>query len=331
MTELEEAIGAARLGFECVNRENFRSFVRPGERRATAAAERALVPTIDDLKSERRVHADRRMQTRRRLPSAEANARHKLAERAGRWSGTRRPLQTTICRLSVMPRTSTCKRSTEESTNRAVPRGSTFFAEHVPRFDGLPQFDFDVLVADRSAEWEAEFEVGIEPFLTEVEACFLKIGQHVGEVLRQEMRQHDLSCRPVFQRTRSFWYGFCQKWGEQAAEQQLLRQAHSRMRRHFEGPQFDQPQASGTGVGRKQFVDAELGPMRVAGEIHEEIAEQPVGQPRRHERVFRQLLEGRFEFVYRFVPGFVDARSLARRGPTNKPEKRYDSEGLVVQ
>ena len=62
--------------------------------------------------------------------------------------------------------------------------------------------------------------------------------------------------------------------------------------------------------------------MRVAGHVDQEIAEQPVDEPRRHgrDRLIR-LLERELELVQRVVPRFVDARRLARRADEEPGEE----------
>ena len=68
---------------------------------------------------------------------------------------------------------------------------------------------------------------------------------------------------------------------DQRAQQQLLREAHARVRRHLEGAQLEQAEAAGGAVGRVQLVDAELGAVRVAGDVDQQVAEQAVDQPGR--------------------------------------------------
>ncbi len=69
--------------------------------------------------------------------------------------------------------------------------------------------------------------------------------------------------------------------GDQRAQQQLLRQAHPRMRRHLERAELDQAQPAGRAVGRIELVDADLGAVRVAGDVDQQIAEQAIDQPQR--------------------------------------------------
>ena len=101
------------------------------------------------------------------------------------------------------------------------------------------------------------------------------------DVLRDEMRQHEAVVQlraPAHQR---LLVGLLPEPGDQRAQQQHLRQAHPRMRRHFEGAEFQQAEAAGRAVGRIEFVDAEFGAVGVAGDVDQQIAQQAVDQPGR--------------------------------------------------
>jgi predicted metalloendopeptidase len=66
--------------------------------------------------------------------------------------------------------------------------------------------------------------------------------------------------------------------------------------------------------GREELINRELGAMRVAAGVNEQVAEQAVGQPRRRVAeladVTVEFLEGDFEFVERIITCFVNARRL---------------------
>ena len=94
---------------------------------------------------------------------------------------------------------------------------------------------------------------------------------------------------------------------DQAADQELLGQAHPGVRRHLEGPQLDQAPAAAGRVGRVQLVDAELGPVRVARDVDQQVAEDAVDQPRGSSR------RGR---------GSGGRRSPSRRGCRCAPRRR---------
>ena len=132
--------------------------------------------------------------------------------------------------------------------------------------------------------------------------------EHVVEILRDEVRQHEAIVQrgaPADQRLR---VGLLPEPGDQRPQQQLLRQAHPRVRRHLEAAELDQAQRPVERVGREQLVDAELGAVRVAGHVDQQIAEDAVDQPRRTVLPSRgSLLERDLQFVQRIVP------SLRRR------------------
>ena len=68
--------------------------------------------------------------------------------------------------------------------------------------------------------------------------------------------------------------------GHQRTYEQVLEQAHARMRRHLESAQFHEAQPAAAAVRGIQLVDAELGPMRVARDVDQEMSKQAVDQPR---------------------------------------------------
>ena len=79
-------------------------------------------------------------------------------------------------------------------------------------------------------------------------------------------------------------------------------------------------------VRRVQLVDRELGAVRVAGEVGQQVAQQPVDQPRRRRllagRVLAvHLLERDLELVEAVVARLVDARRLAGRADEHAREQ----------
>ncbi|MNL45422.1 hypothetical protein D3C87_1680680 [compost metagenome] len=107
--------------------------------------------------------------------------------------------------------------------------------------------------------------------------------------------------------------GFAPETSDQRPQQQLLRQAHARMGWHFKCAQFQQPKASRCAVRRVEFVDTKLGTVSVASDIDQQVAQQPVDQPRR--ALFtrlRHLRESYFQLIQGIVACFVDARCLGR-------------------
>ena len=98
------------------------------------------------------------------------------------------------------------------------------------------------------------------------------------------------------------------------------------MGRHFETAELQQAEASGRTIRRIELVDAELGAMGVAGQIDQQVAQQPIDQPRLQGlfaglESIEHLLEGDFQFIDALVTGFVNARRLAGRADEQAGEQ----------
>ena len=105
--------------------------------------------------------------------------------------------------------------------------------------------------------------------------------------------------------------------GDERAQKQLLRKAHARVRRHFKTPELDKTEAARRTVRGIELVDADFRPVRVAGDIDQKIAQQPVKQPRERSGTLAgtvDLGKGNLQFVKPVVAGFVHARGPGRSG-----------------
>ncbi len=164
-----------------------------------------------------------------------------------------------------------------------------------------------------SDERKAKLEVRSKPVLLERVAGFAQLVEHFLKVLRDEMRQHEtiVQGRAPADRPLAIWLFPHSR--HQRPQQQLLCQAHPRVRRHLETAEFDQAQPAGGRVGREQLVDAELGAMRVAGQVDQQVAQHAVDNPRLSGFFARQLRQRRLQLVDRLVPAFVGTRGLAGR------------------
>ena len=109
---------------------------------------------------------------------------------------------------------------------------------------------------------------------------------------------------------------------DERAQQQLLRQAHARVRRHLERAQLHQPLPAAARFRRVELVDAELGAVRVAGHVDQQVAEDAIHQPRRRDsRRSGDLRERDLQLVERIVARLVHARMLARRADEQAREQ----------
>ena len=107
----------------------------------------------------------------------------------------------------------------------------------------------------------------------------------------------------------------------QAADEQRLDQRHLRVRRHLEAAQLEQAEPAARRVGAVELVDAELGAVRVAGQVGEQVPQRPVDQPGPRLAAGLVLLGGQpldlgerdLHLVDGLGPALVEARRLARR------------------
>jgi len=150
-----------------------------------------------------------------------------------------------------------------------------------------------------------------------------QIAEDVLEIRRAEMREQPAVVNVGAPAHQAVPVRLAPEPADQSAQEQVLREAHARMRRHLEGPHLDQAQAAAAALRREQLIDAELRPVGVAAGIDEQVAEEAIHQPGRDPargRVRRlapaeadlpiELAEGDLEFVKRIVPGFIDPRRL---------------------
>ncbi|CAB4583968.1 unannotated protein [freshwater metagenome] len=123
------------------------------------------------------------------------------------------------------------------------------------------------------------------------------------------------------------------KSGDGGAEQQMLREAHLGMRRHFKRTQLDEAEAAGAAAGIKHLVDAELRAVRVARGIAEDVAEDAIDEPRRRRAslviLLLQLAEGQLKLKQRVIACLIDTRALAG-GADEEAAEEVAEAGMVV-
>ena len=128
---------------------------------------------------------------------------------------------------------------------------ASFLAQHVPGLEGLPQFQLDPAVVDRPHTRKAEFEMRREPFRSKRIAA---PGSDPSSTSSEILLARNAAAETVVQLACPSATSCCvirllPEPGDQGAQQQLLRQAHARVRRHFEGAQLHQAQPSGRRSG----------------------------------------------------------------------------------
>ena len=157
-----------------------------------------------------------------------------------------------------------------------------FFAHHVPGFEREAHFGMHVLGAEVAQMREAEFKMRCEPFRLDRITGQVHLLDHVAQIGPDEIGQHEAVVQFSTPALQARW--LIRRLPEpcdQGAHQQLLGQAHARMRRHLKGAHFEQAQAAGRTIGRVELVDAELGAMGVARHVNQQVTQDPVDHPRR--------------------------------------------------
>src|SRR6516162_3729439 len=157
---------------------------------------------------------------------------------------------------------------------------SRIFAQHVPRLQRVSQFKPDAAVGDCAIERKTKLTLGMKPLRVEVIAGAEESFQNVEKIPPNEVFQHESVVQrrtPTYRRTA---LRLAPEPSDQGAQEKLLRQAHARVRGHFERAELHQTQPSGWTIGREQLVDAELGAVGIAGDVDEKITKQAIDQPR---------------------------------------------------
>ena len=176
---------------------------------------------------------------------------------------------------------------------------------------------------DRAIDREAEFELCLKPFRRKFITGAAKIAQHAQKIFPDEMRHHEAIVQRRAPAHQIALLRFAPEPGHQRTQQQLLRQRHACIRRHFERAEFHQPQAPCRTVGRIALVDADFGAMRIAAHVDEQIAIEPVHQPDRKGALarHRRIGECDLQFIKRVMTRLIDAWRLARRADEHAGEQ----------
>ena len=243
-----------------------------------AAAERALQPGVDEVEDQRRVRRDRRVQ-RTTAAARRGSARRRRTRRrvpVG-CSGTRRPLQVTTWRSAVRPvtlhlrvaratnrRSAPCRRPAGSSPSTCHGSSARRSSSSMPR------------VATLADAREAELEVRREPLArrrrsrrrarsssTSRKSCSTKCGSMKRSWSSVPQRA---SARGGTARARSARPARAAA----AAARRLMRACGGISKARSSS----RPRRPVGAVGRVQLVDAELGAVRVAGDVDQQVAER---------------------------------------------------------
>ena len=128
-----------------------------------AATRGAAHPAVEQVEHQRRVHADRRMQRRRRLPRAVAHGGDELADAPGRAQRHAPPVagdHIAVRRQSRDLDLQALHRGVDVAHGAA---GRALLAHHVPGLERLAQLQLDAARCELAIARKAEFEMRREP------------------------------------------------------------------------------------------------------------------------------------------------------------------------
>ena len=277
-----------------------------------AAPHAAATPEIDDVKHQRRVNGDHRVEALGRLPGPEPHSGHIFPRHAGgkQWHAP-------AVAGDHMSRLHQPRHQHHNPLQRTVhqPRGgpaARLLAQHMPRLKRPPQLESHAVVHHLPQLRKAELPQGLKPVALEGKSTPPQIVEHAVKICHQEMGQEKLVVQrrsPAHQRAVPGTLPHC---CHQRPHNELREQADPHMRGHLKGAQFHQPPLAAGSVGGKELVDAEFCPVGVAGQIDQQVAEHPIDKPRGTLRPRGpQFLQRDLQFVEAFMTGLVDAGRLA--------------------
>ena len=322
VTNRLKACLAPRLGLARIHRGNGMGQPTLMNHVIAGATQRTFVSGVDDVERERRLHADRWVQPRWGRPSLEPNPGNGQPGNVGR---RQRHLDTVAghhCRPvddALDPHLEPLDRRVDVAS-RAVPvdsSPSTCHGSMAPRSSSVMSSTVDARRAG-----ESELDERIEPGGIEFDARGGQIVDHLEQIALDEPGQQV----PVVQRgappDRIVPYGGLPA----AATMPRTSSACTRAICGWGGISNARSSSSPSrplGVGAEELVDAELGSMGVAGQVDQQVAQQPVDHPRGDVVVpSRSSSANAVSSSYSdVVSGLVDPRSLARRADESTGEE----------
>src|SRR5258706_522467 len=290
----------------------------------SATAKAALGPGVIQVEGKRRMGADRWVQALGRLPRAVTHPGHAFAIDAS-WvqrdppaiHGEREAVAGEAAGFDLEP----FERAIHVAHGAATDR---FFAQDVPGLQRGAEFDYDVPLREVADARETELEVRSEPLELERIPGVAQITDYVLEIRLAEVREHPAIMDVGAPANEAVPVWLAPEFADESAQEEMLRQAHARVWWHLESSHFDEAQPAAAALRREKFINAELGTMRVAAGVREQVAKETVRQPGRHvaakvrTRIAGtpvclvtpaaadqsiEFLERDFEFVERIVPG----------------------------
>ena len=104
----------------------------------------------------------------------------------------------------------------------------------MPRLERTSQLERDAAMGDGAIERKPKFALCVKPLRIEIISDGAQVLQHAEKVLPNEVPEHESVVQGSAPTHRRAALRLAPERGDQRAQEQLLRQAHTRVRRHFE-------------------------------------------------------------------------------------------------
>ena len=133
-------------------------------------------------------------------------------------------------------------------THRAA--AGRFFAENVPWLERGAQFDLQIALLQIADEGKTKFKMRREPVKFERITGVAQIADDIAKIRFTKMRQHPAVmdvCAPAHE---IVFVRLLPKFRDKAAQQEMLGEAHARMRRHFKRAHFHEAKPASSAFGR---------------------------------------------------------------------------------
>src|SRR5216684_224504 len=132
-------------------------------------------------------------------------------------------------------------------THRAA--ATRFFAEDVPRFERGAEFDVNIALLQIADARKAKLEVRCEPICLERKTRLAQIANDIPEIRLAKMREHPTVVNVCAPAQETAGVSLLPEFRDEAAQQEMLRETHPRVRRHFKCAQLDEAEATAAAVG----------------------------------------------------------------------------------
>ena len=150
----------------------------------------------------------------------------------------------------------------------------------MPRLDRVSELEAHVPRLQRTDDRAAVLEERSVSFARNREPRLLEVREDVLEVAPQPCRQKEPIVEPLPPANERRAVRRAGERRDERSDERHLGHGHPHVGRHLEGAQLDDPLAPMGGRRIEQLVDADLGAVRIAGDVDQQMPKQRITKPR---------------------------------------------------